>query len=97
MFGITYDDKNGLKQKQKQKHAHEVVKNMGKDGKKNEKILESSETQETKRNTNKIEQRETKNDKFRIFQVKVNVDITKEYNDHDFSLQMQIPEYFPLR
>ena len=48
--------------------------------KRNEKILENSD----------------KNGKFRIFQVRVNVDITEEYNKHDASIQRKIDEFFAL-
>ena len=48
-----------------------------------EKILENSDNDENK--------------KFRIFQVRIHVDITEEYNKHDDSIKMQIKKLFSLR
>ena len=94
MFGVIYDIDND----KEEKNDEMVTNRDGKsEAKYNEKILESSDKENDKHAKTKTKPKTStleKNKKFRIFQVRVNVDITEEYNRHDDFIQRQIDENF---
>ena len=89
---------------EKQKQTDEIAEN--KHALKNKKILENSDKNNEERKTEteaKNEENDTKNKNknknknFRMFQVRVNVDITEEYNKLDGLIRRKIHQFFPLQ